>query len=94
MNRSIRKMTVFAVVAILTFVLYSTKQRHDIVKAFAAYGASGKPDAELIAGFSTCLKQQTFVLPLRSVECSSRLAAKYGHAATYRIDAVAKTLTF
>ncbi len=85
---------VFAVVGVLVFVAFSAKQRRDTVATLVAYGASGKPNSALIADFASCLKQRTFILPLRSIECSNGLTAQYGTDATHRIDVVAKTLTF
>jgi hypothetical protein len=73
--------------------MYSAKQRHDIIDALVVYGVSDKPDSKLVADFAACLKQQTVMLPLRSVECSSGLTPKYGPAATHRIDLVAKSIT-
>lgn len=87
-----RKVLVLVVAGFLSFVLYSGTQRRDVVDQLEVYGSSAAPDAPLVADFTACLRQRSFLLPLIATECGTVVASKHGPDAEYRVDAVYSNL--
>ena len=91
-TKSITLVFAFAIIALLSIVISGAKTRSDMLTALDTYVESGKPNAELVSDFSSCLKRKMVVLPFRSVECGGELNSKYGPTSMHQIDAVVKSI--